>query len=476
MTDNQSLKIEKLEAEINHLKHKLRKYESESFYNTVKAPTEFSNAFKNAELGVGNYFKEVLIQPENATIEIGGERYVLLRAASLSANFLHKVQSLYADKGEEQAFQIGRNFLFDIAHVLGIEDAKKIHQKLDLKDPISKLSAGPVHFAHTGWANVEILPESNPTPDKNFFLKYNHPSSFEADTWISNNVKTKETVCVMNTGYSSGWCEESFGIPLTAVEVSCRARGDENCTFIMAHPSKIESYLEHEKSYTKNLNLEIPVFFKRKKQEEVIQQSLKEKELLLKEIHHRVKNNLQIISSLINLQSSLNQEIDSNLFLETQNRIKTLALVHEMLYNSTDIRSIPFSKYLSELIDLLHQSYYTPQQKIALEFNSTLGDLNIDIDTMIPVGLIVNEIVSNAFKHGFKDKSQGKISLTIKQENNRIYIEIHNNGHPIPKSFDLLNSQSLGVEVILTLIDQIKGIISIEKMPVRFKFDFPFSK
>lgn len=473
MSDTHEQTIQQLQKEIDQLKNKLEQYESIDFYDTVKAPNELLETFKKAEAKVGDFFKDLTIRPGSASIEIEGERYVLLRAASLSVNFLDKIKSLYSDKGEDQAFQIGRNFLFDIAHVIGIEDAKKMHEKLHLKDPISKLSAGPVHFAHTGWANVEILPESNPTPDHNFFLKYNHPSSFEAHSWVSNNIQTKETVCIMNSGYSSGWCEESFGVPLTAVEISCKARGDENCTFIMAHPSKIESYLKKEKNLNHNFQAEIPVFFKRKIQEELLQQSLNEKELLLKEIHHRVKNNLQIISSLLNLQSNYNSTSDKKLFHETQNRIKTLALVHEMLYNSTDIQNISLEKYLSNLVDLLHQSFDSPTQQIDISFTCEIKNRSIDIDTMIPVGLVVNEIISNAYKHGFKGKTEGEISVKIKEKNNRVFIDISNNGHPIQKNLNPLESQTLGIEVIVTLIDQLKGNLSIEKRPVHFQFDFP---
>src|SRR6202008_3222330 len=150
---------------------------------------------------------------------------------------------------------------------------------------LSKLSAGPVHFAYTGWAFVDILPESSPSPDENFFLKYNHPFSFEADSWIRSKEKTNFPVCSMNAGYSSGWSEQSFGIELTSVEITCRAKGDKNCTFIMAPPHKIAMHLNREgKKHRKKVKYDIPLFFERKKIEERISTTLKEKETLLKEI------------------------------------------------------------------------------------------------------------------------------------------------------------------------------------------------
>jgi len=199
-------------------------------------------------------------------IEINDERYVLLRASSLSVGFLNIIKNLYSDKGEKEAFQIGKNFLFDIAHVIGLEDAKKFHASMNLKDPVDKLSAGPVHFAYTGWAYVEILPESSPSPDDNYYLKYHHPYSFEADSWIKSGLKSDQPVCIMNSGYSSGWCEESYGIPLTAVEISCRAKGDDKCTFIMAPPHRIEGYVKSEASGANEEPYDVPLFFERKKQ------------------------------------------------------------------------------------------------------------------------------------------------------------------------------------------------------------------
>jgi hypothetical protein len=183
-------------------------------------PKEMQPLFDKAQKIVGDYFSDLYHDPEKGTIEIQDQRYVLVRASALSYDFLNTIQKLYADRGEEEATSIGRNFLFDIAHVIGLEDAKNFNKKMKLKDPISKLSAGPVHFAYSGWAFVDILPESKPSPDENFYLKYNHPYSFEADSWIKSKEKTDFPVCSMNAGYSSGWCEQSYGIELTSVEIS----------------------------------------------------------------------------------------------------------------------------------------------------------------------------------------------------------------------------------------------------------------
>ena len=212
--------------------------------NTVKVPKQFEPIFQKAQDYVNRYFKNRKEDPSKGTIEIFGERYILVRAASMSIDFFETIKNLYKDQGEEEAFNVARQLLFDIAHAIGKQDAKNFHKKMKLKDPIEKLSAGPVHFSHSGWAFVDIFAESRPAPDESFYLIYDHPFSFESDAWLRSGKKSDFPVCVMNAGYSSGWCEESFGLPLVASEIMCKARGDSACRFIMAHPSKIKQYID----------------------------------------------------------------------------------------------------------------------------------------------------------------------------------------------------------------------------------------
>ncbi|MFH0933073.1 MAG: ATP-binding protein [Nitrospirota bacterium] len=246
--------------------------------NTVKVPKQFEPIFQKAQDYVNRYFKERKGDPSKGTIEIFGERYILVRAASMSIDFFESIKNLYMDQGEEEAFNVARQLLFDIAHTIGRQDAKNFHKKMDLKDPIEKLSAGPVHFSHSGWAFVDIFAESRPVPDESFYLIYDHPFSFESDAWLKSARKSDFPVCVMNAGYSSGWCEESFGVPLVASEIMCRAKGDDACRFIMAHPSKVEGYigdyLKKEPKLAKKITkYEIPGFFKRKEMERALRES-----------------------------------------------------------------------------------------------------------------------------------------------------------------------------------------------------------
>jgi two-component sensor histidine kinase/predicted hydrocarbon binding protein len=467
-------RIKELESENKILKKGITNFLASG--NTVKVPPQLQEVFTSAEETVKRYFKELKVSPSKGRIEINGERYVLLRASSLSFDFLNKIKDLYADKGEKEAYLIGRNFLFDIAHVLGLEDAKKFHSKMKLKTSISKLSAGPIHFAYTGWASVEILPESKPSPDDNFYLKYRHPYSFEADSWLRAGVKSDYPVCVMNSGYSSGWCEESYGIPLTAVEITCKAKGDENCTFVMAPPHKINAYLpEIDTKDTGAEAYDVPLFFERKRAEEKIKNSLKEKEILLKEVHHRVKNNLQIISSLLNLQSYyLIDDKSKSLFKETQNRIKTLALVHEKLYKSEDVEYVDIGQYITSIVELLSYSY--DKENITVNYNFNFENLEkFDIEKAIPCGLIINEIISNAYKYAFPKKRAGTISVELSKTENSCVLIIQDNGIGMPKDIDVNNSETLGLELINSLVEQLEGTLTVNNQKgTKYLLEFPY--
>ncbi len=249
---------------------------------TVNVPEAFEPIFNKAQDYVEKYFKEKVIDPTKGTIKIFGERYILIRAASFSTDFFDTVKELYQDKGETEARAIARQLLFDIAHSAGKHDAKNFHAKMGVVDPIEKLSIGPIHFSYTGWAFVDILPESKPTPDEDYYLIYDHPFSFEADTWIKKQKPTNTPVCIMNSGYSSGWCEESFGVTLVATEIMCKAKGDDNCRFIMSPPSRIEehinNYLQKSDKLPEKIKYDIPTFFKSKQIEEERAEHLEELE------------------------------------------------------------------------------------------------------------------------------------------------------------------------------------------------------
>lgn len=223
-------------------------------------------------------FGKIDIDPSRAMIDIGDERYLLVRASAFSIDLVDTLVQLYADRGEAEALAIARGFLFDIAHTFGIHDAKKIHEKLGSRDPMEKLTGGPILFAYTGWAMVELRPGSNPVPNEDYCLVYEHTYSFEAAAFLRAGRRTSGPACIMNSGYSSGWCEESFGLELTALEVKCRARGDDGCFFVMAPPHRLaERAKEHYGIDVKELQdqgFDVPTYFERKRAEEEVRRSL----------------------------------------------------------------------------------------------------------------------------------------------------------------------------------------------------------
>jgi len=211
---------------------------------SVKVSEEIEPMFEEAENYVKKYFEDQKQDPTLGIITIQGERYILMRAHSMSVNIFNFIKQMYPALNKREAINASSRVLFDIAHSIGLNDAKEFHKRTNVEDPIAKLSTGPVHFAYTGWAFVDISSESKPSPDENYYLLYDHPQSFEADSWISSDEKVDFCVCVMNAGYSSGWCEASFGLTLVAEEILCRAKGDDYCRFIMSPPEKLSGYIQ----------------------------------------------------------------------------------------------------------------------------------------------------------------------------------------------------------------------------------------
>ena len=202
----------------------------------VRCPAPFEPLFARAEGLLGGFFSGLERTPENGQINISGERYILARAATFSVQLHKLLEEQYGRLAAEKlAYSLGR--------AAGTQDAEYFIERLALEHGPEALSAGPVHFAFVGWASVDIHPESTPTMDDNFFLLYDHPYSFEADSYLQMGIATDRPVCRMNAGYSSGWCQVAFGVELVAKEISCRATGHDRCVFVMGHPSRINDYV-----------------------------------------------------------------------------------------------------------------------------------------------------------------------------------------------------------------------------------------
>ena len=212
----------------------------------------------------------------------------------------------------------------------------------------------------------------------------------------------------------------------------------------------------------------------RKQKEEKIQAALKEKDLLLGEIHHRVKNNLQVIHSLLNLQSSLISDVTvKGMLMDSQNRIQSMALIHQTLYQSNDFANVDFSGFLDALIPTLISSYGVSDKKIELKIFA--GSVSLPINSAIPCGLLINELITNALKHAFPNSLSGEIVVTLSHvENNRVLLIISDNGVGIPESLDVNNVETLGLRLVTLLSQQLDGTLAIQRHnPTKYSIEFP---
>jgi PAS domain S-box-containing protein len=195
---------------------------------------------------------------------------------------------------------------------------------------------------------------------------------------------------------------------------------------------------------------------------ERLETSLEEKEVLLKEIHHRVKNNLQIVSSMLSLQAdALEDPRVSEALQESQDRIRSMAFIHERLYRSVDLTWIDFAGYAHMLTTALFRSYVSRTQSIGL--NVETDDTLLDIDTAIPCGLILNELVSNALKHAFPNKRSGEITIGLHTRGKHVVLTVSDDGIGLPPDLDFRNAESLGLQLVITLVKQLEGTIELDR-------------
>ncbi len=200
----------------------------------------------------------------------------------------------------------------------------------------------------------------------------------------------------------------------------------------------------------------------RKEAEDKIKASLREKEALLKEIHHRVKNNLQITSGLLRLQSQvLDDEKTRELFCESEGRIKSMALVHEKLYQSNNLSEVDVGEYLATLVPEMLRFMQLAESPIQLEVN--VEKVPISIDKAIPFGLIVNELVSNALKHAFAGTNNPTLSVSVSMNNGRVQLSVADNGIGLPEHFELRKAKTLGLQLVNDLTRQLGGTLTLSR-------------
>jgi predicted hydrocarbon binding protein len=213
------------------MKTSIYKKEPES----VTVPANMMDEFIKAEDFVTKYFETSRHLPKEGKYLIGNQRYV-----ALPAEFVTAMRERIALSGSEELADL---IVYEVAKYFGQLDARDYQQRMNVQDPVGMLSAGPIQFSFRGFAHVNIFSISNPSPDENYLLVYDHLNSFEVEAAEKNNEYTHSPRCFFNAGYSAGWCEESFGIPLMAREITCRAMGDSSCRFVMSHKDHILKHI-----------------------------------------------------------------------------------------------------------------------------------------------------------------------------------------------------------------------------------------
>jgi two-component sensor histidine kinase len=192
----------------------------------------------------------------------------------------------------------------------------------------------------------------------------------------------------------------------------------------------------------------------RKTTEQAIKAALTEKDILMAEIHHRVKNNLAIIASLFNLQlGTIENEEAKAILTDSKNRVKSMALIHDSLYRSESLSEVDFAKYTQELIREIHYSYPTLANNIAV--STTVSNVVLNVNNAIPCGLILNELLSNCFKHAFEGREKGRIEVNFSQSGHKVKLKVKDDGVGLKEDYQ--KTESLGMVVIKSLCEQLDG-------------------
>ena len=216
----------------------------------------------------------------------------------------------------------------------------------------------------------------------------------------------------------------------------------------------------------------------RKQRERRIEAALREKDVLLREIHHRVKNNLQVIDSLLGLQSArINDPSVQEILREGQNRVRSMALIHQTLYQSNDFAEVDFARFLESLVRTLASSYGLDGERVTLTVDA--DPVTLPIDAAIPCGLAVNELVSNALKHAFPGQARGQITICLRVDDDGTVatVTVTDNGIGLPDTLDISTTPTLGLQLVSLLTDQLGGSFTVQRSHLsQFLLTFPVSK
>ncbi|MFN6513667.1 MAG: PAS domain S-box protein [Nostoc sp. CreGUA01] len=342
--------------------------------------------------------------------------------------------------------------------VVEISDRKRAQQMLELQAVITRNIAEGICLIR---ANDGIIVYANP--------KFEQMFGYDPGELINQHVS------IINYGDENNTPEDISQVIITAVFQHGEATYEVHnvkkdgtsfwcnaTTSVFEHPEYGSVLVAVQQDITEH-----------KQAEEKIKVSLKEKEVLLKEIHHRVKNNLGIVSSLLQMQCRRTQDPQVSAILrDSQNRIASIALVHEKLYRSEDLADIDFAQYIPDLTTHLFDSYNVSSSQIKLKIQ--VDNASLDIETAIPCGLIINELVSNALKYAFVDNREGEIEVKFYQDSEcTLILIIRDNGIGLPENFDTKKAKTLGITLVQGLVKQLRGKLEINShQGTQFKISF----
>lgn len=276
---------------------------------------------------------------------------------------------------------------------------------------------------------------------------------------ISGTGSIQDVIAALRLG---AWDFLTKPIEDMAILLHALGRAQERARLIrenQLHRERLESLV---KERTHELQDEIA---ERESVEKALRASLAEKEVLLKEVHHRVKNNLQIVSSLLSLQALKVDDRLAEAFLDSQARVRAMALVHEKLYRSKDLNRIDFPDYLRQLNVFLLQAYCPKHLTVTPVVDCE--DFTLPVDSAIPCGLIITEVFTNCLKHAFPGRSQGRILLRAWLDGEMANLLIEDDGVGLPVGFEIEKADSLGLQLVANLTRQLRGVLNVDSAPGR---------
>lgn len=198
----------------------------------AEVPPEMLSVFEKARDSVKGYFEALRLNPGRGRVEVDRDRFILARTDSLSHVLRGVLEDIYGEHGSDQ-------LLYSFGKAVGRTEARKFADRFGLQDPMEKFGFGPTYFSFSGWAFVNLLYPTNPTPDETFLLLFANQQSFEAESYLLERKQTQKPICHITAGYLTGWCEEAFGIPLETRELFCSAKGEGLDLFLMTHRKRI---------------------------------------------------------------------------------------------------------------------------------------------------------------------------------------------------------------------------------------------